>query len=184
MTTEPQVHRGHISRRFWGLSQSYFDAAKLVSTSGNKLVPPFYLLLCHSLETSLKAYLAATGTSIDDLRNVGHRIVDAYNLAKTSGLPELSDHAVNAIPLLSEFHSANVFRYPKKNKDGSIVHISSVVNMPEAIEVVSEIRRSLQPRVIKEMLQSAAAGPYEVEYWGMGASADAADSEDPIKSDR
>ena len=74
---------------------------------------PRYLMLCHSIELALKAYLAAHGFTVDDLRegSIRHNLTKLLTEAMDKGL-SISQSTQDDIKKLHEAHDKYWHRYP------------------------------------------------------------------------
>jgi hypothetical protein len=124
-------------------ARSYWKAAKALNEAGNKAgISPTYFVLCHAIEVTLKAYLAAQGSGERELRDLGHHLLLVYACARKKGFKP-SDHRTSEIVRwLSPFHEDLLFRYRK--------HLRSVaLPDPGAVaDVVSILVRQIEPIVI------------------------------------
>ena len=80
--------------------------------------PPFswprYFLLCHSIELTLKAYLALHGASEDDLMDLGHDLKKLLKHVEKRGL-KLTPETQEAIKRLARAHREHWARYPNED---------------------------------------------------------------------
>lgn len=80
--------------------------------SDQTYVPAFYLLLCFSLELSIKAICLDCGESDKKLKDVGHDLHTAYEMAMKKGrLPTYLTPLGQLVVELNEYHSTHMFRY-------------------------------------------------------------------------
>jgi hypothetical protein len=80
-----------------------------------RLVQPFFLLICFSLENALKAYLQHCGVHLRekiDRPPIAHDLRRLKDLAVGSGL-SLPEKSAELIDSLSDYHLEHQFRYPK-----------------------------------------------------------------------
>lgn len=96
-------------------SREYLEAAKAVAEAHphpSSLVHPKYYLLAHSVELSLKAFLAAKGETKRRLRKLGHVLPDLVTAAAGRGLAEIEhfDVLVGHLWTINENYS---LRYPE-----------------------------------------------------------------------
>lgn len=79
----------NTARSYWQ-SAEYLNAAKLGVTHPHA---PVTFLYCHAIELYLKAYLRAAGSSLADLKRIGHRVSQLADAAASFGLKLDSEHA-------------------------------------------------------------------------------------------
>jgi hypothetical protein len=80
----------NTARSYWR-SAEHLNAAKLKVTHPEA---PVAFLFCHAIELYLKAYLRGMGSSVADLKQLGHRVANLAKLAAKAGLelqPEQSE---------------------------------------------------------------------------------------------
>ncbi|HEY1926407.1 MAG TPA: hypothetical protein VGG92_02990, partial [Caulobacteraceae bacterium] len=104
------------SHCYLDLAKSYGQAASQIASTvdlqGTR--SPFFMLVSHAVELSLKAVIAAGGTDDERLLNLGHdlqlcmRFACARGLAGDSGDPNV----VAILGALGPPHMAQAFRYP------------------------------------------------------------------------
>jgi hypothetical protein len=70
----------------FGLGGEYLEAGEALHRGANTKWLPMYFLICHSLELSLKAFLAERGYSEKKLRSIGHSIAKCLREAEEKGL--------------------------------------------------------------------------------------------------
>ena len=149
--TESHLYAG----RLWTRAKEYRDAfAALNVSEGSSLIFPAYHLLCHSTELGLKAYLAANGTTVDQLHHIGHDASRALKAAERAGLTApagLKDLVRWSKALNGRRHS---LRYP-----GEVL-----VNVPHPDEclaviddLLNEIQAIVQGRNLRALLRQTAA---------------------------
>lgn len=100
-------------RLAYAVSLMYGAAA--VGAAKPRLVQPFFLLICFSLENGLKAYLQHRGVHLHEKIDQGvlaHDLERLKALAVGEGLC-LEEESVSLIDNLSEYHKQHQFRYPK-----------------------------------------------------------------------
>ena len=114
------VPLGIISVKFRQIARSFLEGADKLIEKGQK-DPATYFLICHALELSLKAYLAARGVNIDELhRKYGHNIQKLYKESVALGFrieskitpPHIAKHMPAFIRQISEFHTSRSFDFP------------------------------------------------------------------------
>ena len=78
-------------------------------------VRPFAILAAHSVELALKAFLRHRGRSDDQLRAMGHNLLDAWSAASDAGLAIGAD-VPSWVQSLNSVHDQPFFgRYPPAN---------------------------------------------------------------------
>jgi hypothetical protein len=73
----------NTARSYWR-SAEHLEAAQLKVTHPGA---PGTFLFCHAIELYLKAYLRNVGRTVEELRQVGHRVARLADAASKSGLP-------------------------------------------------------------------------------------------------
>jgi hypothetical protein len=109
---------------FWSHAKEFLSAAKVVKDplQGNKgknnfsLILPAYYLVGHSIELSLKSYLAAKGYKTEELRSkkYGHdleALLIECRKKKLGREAKLSKHQVTAIKLFSNTYKSKKLEY-------------------------------------------------------------------------
>ena len=98
-------------------SLNFFDGAKIIQKSGNQIPAlAFGLLLAHSLELVLKAFLLSINSDEEKLRKkLGHDLVKAWNLSVENGL-NIEATVPNWCEILNGAHNVPYhYRYAKIN---------------------------------------------------------------------
>jgi hypothetical protein len=113
-----------VAQRMLRDAEEYVEAARrLTALSGPVILKwngPIYHLLCHSIELTLKAYLAASGVPIKTLADrIGHDLERAFRRAQKLGFapPEGFSEVVQR---LAPYHRDHSFRYGKAH--GYLTH--------------------------------------------------------------
>ena len=109
---------------FWSHAESFLSAANVVKDSRRSntgrtefsLLLPAYYLVGHSIELSLKSFLAAKGYKVNELRSkkYGHDLKALLVEARKRKLGrevKLSKHQINAIKLLNDIYASKRFEY-------------------------------------------------------------------------
>jgi hypothetical protein len=100
---------------------------------------PIYHLLCHSIELTLKAYLAASGVPITTLANhIRHDLELAFRCAQKRGFAPSDAGFWEIVQWLAPYHLDHSFRYSKAY--GS-------VSLPEPSQVADIIANTIQGAV-------------------------------------
>jgi hypothetical protein len=114
--------------RYLDYAEQYFKALEHLPAERPGTPPswPRYLLLCHSIELALKAYLALRGTALDALRKIErrHKLDRLVNEAVEKGLA-LPTQTQEILKLLTKAHSKLLHRYPPDDgliKDVYLIH--------------------------------------------------------------
>jgi hypothetical protein len=104
------------SRRYLQLAQSYGRAAGHIASMAElqEAHSPFFMLVSHAAELSLKALIAAGGADDERLLVLGHDLQLCMRLARRQGLAgDLANPNMAAIvDALGPPHMAQAFRYP------------------------------------------------------------------------
>lgn len=118
----------------WRHSKEFFDAAHVVlNAAGSSVSLPVYYLFGHSIELSLKAFLAARGVSLADLksRKFGHDLNALLIEARKRRLGlqvKLSRIDVEVIKLLNFDYVAKRFEY----RETGVYHLP-LINLAEDV---------------------------------------------------
>ncbi len=101
--------RRSLADEYLALAHAYQRAARTVAAS-----PPFWMLVGHALELSLKAVLLATGVDEERLVfTVSHSLAGALRMAEARGFQGPGRDATLALTrALHAPHGMNAFRYP------------------------------------------------------------------------
>lgn len=131
-STEVSLFRGALD---------YFRAAELVlKGSPPILAHPLGMLMAHSLELTLKAFLLSVGLTDDDLRReIGHDLTKAWKVSVANGLPIAQDPPYWCTTLNSAHNVPYHFRYAKVNT-GLVLPPPKqiVVDLENTLKVVGE----------------------------------------------
>jgi hypothetical protein len=97
---------------YWHIASECLSDARLLDKSSNHIdYAGQYILTCHALELSLKAFLAKAGLSEDKLRNPPYRhdlnYLYADSLKRELDLSHISPHVKELIALFNEHHYKN-----------------------------------------------------------------------------
>ena len=104
------------SMGLWTYANNYLDAGYAVATSVSQALAPIpaYFLYCHAIELALKAYLRGAGSSITEIKRIGHNLSKAHKIALSIGLNdvcELTQEQAEAIELANPIYSKKEFEY-------------------------------------------------------------------------
>ena len=105
---------------FWRLSKNYFDAAELVGKEYSRhIFLPYYYLLGHSIELSLKAFLVGRGMKASELRKrkYGHNLSALLKESRRRKLGiqvKLSEVDMGVIRLLDFEYAAKKYEYSER----------------------------------------------------------------------
>ena len=100
-------------------SLEFLDAAKVLagkrdaSITHIPLALPFYFLLCHAMELSMKSYLRAKGYNDRRLVGIGHSLDECLSAAIGEGLVVAAEFSEMS-GWLNRYHYENAFRYHKE----------------------------------------------------------------------
>jgi hypothetical protein len=124
-------------------AEDYVESARQLATLHDgivhKWVGPIYHLLCHAIELTLKAYLAASGVRITTLANrIGHDLELAFRRAQKRGFAPSDTRFWEIVQWLAPYHLDHSFRYCKSH--GS-------VSLPEPSQVADIIANTIQGAV-------------------------------------
>jgi hypothetical protein len=116
MRTSKAQQARERSRRYLQLAQSYGRAAGKIASMVElqEARSPFFMLVSHATELSLKALIAAGGADDERLLDLGHDLQLCMRLARRQGLAgDLANPKMAAIvDALGPPHTTQSFRYP------------------------------------------------------------------------
>ena len=124
----------------------YLDFADQFYSAFHELKPqypplswPRYFLLCHSIELALKAYLALSGATPEQLKyDFGHKLDELIDEAVKKGLP-LSATIQEEIKHLNKAHTEFRHRYPG---EGPVFIIEQFI--PAARELLTTVSNAIR----------------------------------------
>lgn len=132
------------------MSEDYAAAATGLLESGayESCRLPFFMLIAHALELSLKAVLSADGSDEERLMGVGHELGGCLQLVRRTGRypKEGYSELVRLVDTLSTPHAFQAFRYPQPFR----------WTLPEPLAANGALRRHLD--VVGEALMHKRAG--------------------------
>jgi len=140
----------HVAPRFLRDAEDYVESARqLAALQGGivrKWVSPIYQLLCHAIELTLKAYLAASGVPITTLANhIGHDLELAFRCAQKHGFTPSDARFWEVVQSLAPYHLDHSFRYGKPH--GYVTHPEP----SKAAEVIANtIKGTVEPYVRRQ----------------------------------
>lgn len=109
--------RSNRAREYLRMARDYASAATELFESGayQGCRLPFFMLVAHALELSLKAVLSAAGADEERLMGIGHELDGCFRMALQTGLYPRSDPVgvANLIQALVAPHTFQAFRYPQ-----------------------------------------------------------------------
>src|SRR3989442_11377249 len=98
----------------WRLAQDYLGAAKTLQPKWPKVSFVSYYLYGHGLELTLKAFLVSQGSTLRDLKRVGHDLKRALRAARKhasfAGIA-LTDRDATIIRRLNEYYREKEFEH-------------------------------------------------------------------------
>jgi hypothetical protein len=95
-------------------AREFLDAAHLVRREKPVWFAPTYLLVCQSIELSLKAYLRGSGYSDKQLRRLGHDLDACVASARAAGVEShvnLSEADVAAVAVINSYYHSKDLQY-------------------------------------------------------------------------
>ncbi|HYK63392.1 MAG TPA: hypothetical protein VEY94_00475 [Patescibacteria group bacterium] len=98
----------------WRFARDYLEAARILANADRRGQFPSqvsYQCACQGLELAFKAYLRASGKTVDDLRALGHSLVKCMHAAMAAGLRSPSAEHVAAIQKIDNYYREHEFRY-------------------------------------------------------------------------
>jgi hypothetical protein len=87
-------------------AHEYQRAADMVKRQDDRSVVP-YMLIAHSLELALKAFLRSRGATLDALLNIRHKLPRIHEEAMLKRLDRLWPNAAALLPILELLEAAN-----------------------------------------------------------------------------
>lgn len=121
-TKPPQL----VAQRMLRDAEDYVEGARqLVASQKGAIIlkwkGPIYHLLCHAIELTLKAYLAASGVPITTLANhIRHDLELAFRCAQKHGFAPFDAGFCEIVQWLAPYHRDHSFRYGKAH--GYVTH--------------------------------------------------------------
>lgn len=127
----------------------YFGFRQLPIEIAGDISWPRYFLLCHSIELTLKAYLAFSGISSEVLRKrLGHKIAPLMKEAIANGLILPSSVAADIV-MLDEAHRRHWARYPRE--EGTPVFVIDQFE-PATAELLRTVARLIRGPMVQPRL--------------------------------
>jgi hypothetical protein len=111
----------HLAPRLIIEARAFLESARRLDTatrSSAHYAGPTYYLLCHGIELTLKAYLAASGVSERELHALRHDLKRAMRRARKHGFVPADDRFPELVKWLAPYHRDHSFRYPTKPSGG------------------------------------------------------------------
>lgn len=108
-----------------------------------RLVQPFFLLICFSIENGLKAFLQHCGVHFKekiDRSPLAHDLRRLKDLAEAAGLT-LTQNSVKLIDSLSDYHLEHQFRYPKNA--GTVEIFTDAFTYVGTDEILASVARAI-----------------------------------------
>jgi hypothetical protein len=99
-------------------------------------------LFCHSVELAMKAYLLATGSSIEDVEDLRHDLKIISNLCSQRGLVQSHARAETVLDMIAPVHKQHLLRY---KEPGGVM----MPNDTEFNEFLSSLLADIWPTVHK-----------------------------------
>jgi hypothetical protein len=123
-TTKPNLRSSWL-RECYGAEDYVEGARQLVASQKGAIIlkwkGPIYHLLCHAIELTLKAYLAASGVPITTLANhIRHDLELAFGCAQKHGFTPPDAGFWEVVQWLAPYHRDHSFRYGKAH--GYLTH--------------------------------------------------------------
>lgn len=108
-----ELEKRQSGMRMWSDASGMFEAAMALrrdNEQGHLFVR--YRLLTHAAESACKGVLRATGSSVRDLRDYGHRVVEVYDEAVRRGMPScIGQMDYVRFNRLAEYYEDTLLRY-------------------------------------------------------------------------
>lgn len=108
----------------WRYGSEFLDAGKKIKDPRSPEHPldhhaptPAYYLVSHAIELFFKSYLRGKKKNLQELRKVGHDLVEALNQCESLGITELieiKDETKLEIELLNQTYASKDFEYFKQ----------------------------------------------------------------------
>jgi hypothetical protein len=138
---------------FLKLAQVFLNAYRALPEPWAPIPPydwPRYLLLCHSMELALKAFLHIKGVSEQEMRKrYGHSLTKLLEAASSHGLV-IGERGKRIPQYLNELHMDGCSRYPlpEDKKTAPIASVSYFA--PEAARLLHEVAKHIPGAVVAE----------------------------------
>jgi hypothetical protein len=111
---------------------------------------PKKLLLCHSVELAMKAFLMATGSTLDQVEDLRHDLKKLSNRCRRSGLVLKHPRAKQVLNMIAPVHKQHLLRY---KEPGGVMMPSDI----EFNEFVSSLLEDIWPAIHSAEKQRRAA---------------------------
>jgi hypothetical protein len=145
-TKPPQL----VAQRMLREAEDYVEGARQLAASQKAAIilkwkGPIYHLLCHAIELTLKAYLAASGVPITTLANhIRHDLELAFGCAQKHGFTPPDAGFGEVVQWLAPYHRDHSFRYGKAH--GYVTH-------PEpspVADIIANTIKAIEPYVHRQ----------------------------------
>ena len=145
-TKPPQL----VAPRFLRDVEDYVESARQLAALHGGIVHkwpwPTYHLLCHAIELTLKAHLAASGVPIKTLANhIGHDLELAFRCAQKHGFGPSDAGFSEVVQWLAPYHRDHSFRYSKADRSVSLPEPSQVADI-----IANTIKGAVEPYVHRQ----------------------------------
>jgi hypothetical protein len=130
-------------------AEEYVESARRLAVPHGGIVHkwawPCYHLLCHAIELTLKAYLAASGVPIRTLANhIRHDLELAFRCAQEHGFAPSDAGFLEVVQRLAPYHLDHTFRYGKAHGFLSLPQQSKVA------DIVANMIKAIEPYVRRQ----------------------------------
>jgi hypothetical protein len=129
--------RARMARLFLKDAVQFQKAGTSLDSLSGPFGPKNYLL-CHAVELAMKAYLLATGSTLDDVEEIGH---DLKELNRRCGLTLSHPRADQNLSLIAPVHREHSLRY---TRPGGITMPNDIEFNEFSLSVIEDIRPSVR----------------------------------------
>jgi hypothetical protein len=130
---------GIFARDLFRRADEYLGAAEHLAAGNTKVKFPTYMLLAHSLELFLKAFLSCREVPKKDTKSMLHNLDAIMAAAEQRGLPHV-DHLRGFTATLQEMNRDHDFRYPTGYR-------LSLPKPQDCIDVIAALRERIEAEI-------------------------------------
>lgn len=145
-----------LARGFLTDSEAYLRAAQKLGPPAKGLSEaPQYHIACQTIELTLKAFILIKGATEDEVREIRHDLLKAWERATELGLRPKDKRTGEIVTMLAPYHLDHGFRYRKTR----FVTLPVYTELCEVVErLVMEIQPAVNDAMLSEIRAKQAAG--------------------------
>jgi hypothetical protein len=143
-----------LARGFLTDAEAYLRAAQKLDQSVEGLASsPQYYLACHSIELIFKAFILIKGGTEDEVREIRHDLLKAWDRATELGLCPKDKRIGEIVIMMAPYHLDHSFRYRKTG----FVTLPVYTELCEVVErLVTEVGPAVNDAMLSEILAKRA----------------------------